>query len=190
MREDELVYFNRHAFIRDMQHSIEEESGTRGVSNITDGVIDPTNTGYLKLETPEGERWMTHVVVDDFGYDMNYTHIFERAQSFSFSTEFVIKAQFKDSDSVLRKTSMVKTRMKQMAGEKRETGDEVEDSVKDARYVLNRLENQLGGGNQKFIEWIAAFVVTGATKKRMQKTSILSSTFDEKERNLLCSAQC
>lgn len=169
LREDELVYFNRHAFIRDMQHAIEEESGNRGVSNITDGVIDPTHTGYLKLETPEGERWMTHVVVDDFGYDMNYTHIFERAQNFSFPTEFAIKAQFKDPDSVLRKTGMVKTRMKQMAGEKRETGDEVEDSVKDARYVLNRLENQLRGSNQKFIEWVATFVVTGATKKECKK---------------------
>ena len=166
LSEDELIYLNRYNFIRDMQHSIEEESQKRALYNITNTLIDPsTAMGYLKLTTPEGERWLTHVVVNDMTLDMNYTHIFERAQNFSFPVEFKIKANFKTKEAVLRKASLTKTRVRQMASEKIKTGDDIEDAVKDTRFVLNRLESQLNSQNQKFIEWMGTFCVTGATKE-------------------------
>lgn len=169
LTEDELVYINRYSVIHDMQHVIEEESNKRGILNIMDGIIDPTHPGFLKVITPDGKRWLSYVVVNQFGLDMSYTHIFERAQNFSFPLELHVKAQFKSKERVLRKTAMVKTRMKQMTKEKRSTGDDIEDSVKDSRYVLNRLENQLNGGNQKFLEWVAVFVISGESKEECKR---------------------
>lgn len=167
--EDELVYLNRYNFIRDMEHSMQEESEKRGIYNITNGLIDPTKPGYLKITTPEGERWLAHVVIDRFGANMDYSHIFERAQRFSFPVEFHIKAQFKDKDKTIRKSRSLKTRVNQMSSEKRSTGESADDRSKKAKYLLDRLENQLDSGNKKFLDWIGSFVVTGATLKECKR---------------------
>lgn len=169
LTEAELVYVNRYNFIRDVAHDIDEEAEKQGVVNVTDSIIDPSTPGYLQLQTAEGTRWISFVVVDKLGLDMNYSHLFERAQNLPFSVELHIKGQFQNKDAVIRKTAMVKTRMKQMHKEQRKVGEDAEDSVLNSRYVLNRLQNQLNGGNQKFIHWVASFVVTGKSKEECQR---------------------
>ncbi|MBC1880805.1 AAA family ATPase [Listeria seeligeri] len=162
--EDELVYLNRYNFIRDMHHSVEMESKKRSVEAVTDSIIDPTHPGFLKLQTGDCERWLTHVMVDNFDYNMQFSHLFERTQFFPFPLEVNVKAKFKNKDAVLRKSHRTKTRMKEMGNDKAETEGTVDDSVQKSRYILNRLENQINGENKKFISWMVSIVVTGKTK--------------------------
>ncbi|MBC1284865.1 AAA family ATPase [Listeria booriae] len=169
LTEDELVYVNRYNFVRDINHHIEEEKKRRGSYSITDSLIDPSEFGYLKMTTTEGQRYMSYVVVDSTGLNNSYTHLFERAQKLPFPVELHIKGQFQSNDSVLRKTSVVKTRVKQMKKEQNMAGEDSKDSIHDARYVLNRLENTLGNGKEKFINWVATFVVTGKDKKQCKR---------------------
>ncbi|MBA3925536.1 ATP-binding protein [Listeria rustica] len=164
LSEDELVYVNRYNFIRDMEHSVERESQKRDIHSITDSIIDPTQAGYIKLQTAEGECYMTHVVVDSFHADMRYSHVFECAQYFPFSTEVRIKAQFREKGTMLRKTNTTMKRMKVMGKEKMEQGGNVEDSVKQSRALMERLENQLSA-DEKFLQWRCGIVVTGVTKE-------------------------
>lgn len=168
LTEDELIYLNRYNFIRDMSHEVEQESKKRSVEAITDSIIDPRTSGYLKLQTGEGEKWLTHIMVDNFDYNMQFSHLFERLQTASFPVEVKIKGQFKNGDAVLRKANRVKTKINTLGSEKAEAEGTVQDSVKKSRFVLNRLENQLGEGNQKFIQWMVTIVVTGDTKKVCQ----------------------
>ncbi|EJA0792004.1 ATP-binding protein [Listeria monocytogenes] len=169
LTEEELVYINRYNFVRDVSHSIDEETEKQGVVNITDAIIDPSTPGYLKIETSGGTRWISFVVVDKLGLDMNYSHLYEKAQNLPFPVELHIKGQFQNKDAVIRKTAMVKTRMKQMHREQHKVGEEAEDSVLNSRFVLNRLQNQLNGGNQKFIHWVSSFVVTGKSKEECHR---------------------
>ncbi|NPC90875.1 hypothetical protein HOO54_00970 [Bacillus sp. WMMC1349] len=55
LTEDQLIYINRYNFLRDIDHSVVEEQKKRGQTNITDAIIDPTEPGFLNLQTTEGK---------------------------------------------------------------------------------------------------------------------------------------
>src|SRR5699024_265232 len=43
--ENDLYYVNRYNFLRQIHHSVEEEKKQRGLTNMTDTIIDPTEPG-------------------------------------------------------------------------------------------------------------------------------------------------
>ncbi|MCC2441836.1 ATP-binding protein [Bacillus paranthracis] len=165
LTEDELIYVNRYNFLRDIHHSVEEEKKKRGITNITDCIIDPREMGYLKLKTTEGECYTSFVVVDEFPLDMEQTHLFQRAQQLPFPVEIHIKAKYQDTQDTLRKVNMVKQRFKETDNDRWEAGDDEDDQIANGKYMLNRLKNQLTNGKASFMKWVATFVVHGKTKK-------------------------
>ncbi|MDT9027508.1 ATP-binding protein [Rossellomorea yichunensis] len=165
LSEDSLVYVNRYTFLRDIHHSVEEQKKMRGITNITNCIIDPTEMGYLKLSTPEGETYISHLVVDDFSLDMEYSHLFQRAQSLPFPVEVHIKAQFQNKDAILRKVSFTKKRLQETDRDMAEAGEDVDDKISKGRHMLSRLTNELRNEDVGFLHWVATIVVTGRTKE-------------------------
>ena len=165
LTEDSLVYVNRYTFLRDIQHSVEEQKKVRGITNITNCLIDPTEMGYLKLSTPEGETYISHLVVDDFSLDMVHSHLFQRAQSLPFPVEVHVKAQFQNKDAILRKVSFTKKRLQETDRDMAEAGEDTDDKISKGRHMLSRLQNELRNEDVAFLHWVATIVVTGKTKE-------------------------
>lgn len=165
LSEDELIYINRYNFLREIHHSVEEEKKKRGITNITDCIIDPREMGYLRLQTTEGECYTSFVVIDEFPLDMENTHLFQRAQQLPFPVEVHIKAKYQDTQDTLRKVNMVKQRFRETDNDRWEAGDDEDDQIANGKYMLNRLKNQLTNGKANYMKWVATFVVHGRTKK-------------------------
>ena len=166
LTEDQVYYINRFNFLRDIQNAMDEEASHRGLSNLTNTIIDPSShAGFLKLQSPEGECFMSFVVVDQMPPNMTNTHLFQKAQHFPFPVEFHIKAQFQEKDQMLRRVAMAQQRFKVTNEEMEVAGADEDDAVTENRHMLNRLQNGLRNEGIAYLKWIAAFVVTGKTKQ-------------------------
>ncbi|MGG3652589.1 ATP-binding protein [Bacillus pseudomycoides] len=169
LTEDEVIYINRYNFLRDIHHSVEEEKKKRGMTNITDCIIDPTEMGYLKLQTTEGQCYISNIVVDEFPLNMDGTHLFQRAQQLPFPVEVHVKAKFVDNHTALRKINMIKQRFKETDNDRYEAGEDEDDKLVSGAYVLNRVKNQLSNDNACFMKWVAIIVVHGKTKSECKQ---------------------
>ncbi len=81
LTENELAYIIRKPFISNATHDVQEESSRRAITDIYNAVIDPTRLSVLEVENDNEKFYTTTVVVDDFPLDMEYTHLFEKAQN-------------------------------------------------------------------------------------------------------------
>src|SRR5699024_8068127 len=164
LTEDHLIYINRYNFLRDIHHEIENEKVKRGVSSITDSIIDPTEPGYLRLQTTEGETYMSYVVVNNFPNNMEYTHLFQHAQNMPFPVEVHIKGKYQDKDSVDRKIQFTKQRLRETDKDRANAGEDYDDQEESYKDMLNYLQTSLKD-NPVFMNWVATFVVYGKDKE-------------------------
>lgn len=169
--EDDLYYVNRYNFLRQIDHSIEEEKEQRGLMNMTDSILDPTEPGYLKLQASQGECYMSFVVVDDFTLDMKGTHIFKNAQSMPFPVECHIKGQFENNQTSIRKMEMSKQRLKETDKDRADADEDFDDQEEDYRNVLKEGHQSLKSNQSHLIKWVAAFVVYGKTKEECRSNA-------------------
>lgn len=93
LTENELAYIIRKPFISNATHDVQEESSRRAITDIYNAVIDPTRLSVLEVENDNEKVYTTTVVVDDFPLDMEYTHLFEKAQNMPFPVECHVKAK-------------------------------------------------------------------------------------------------
>lgn len=162
--EDDLYYINRYNFLRQIHHSVEEEKEQRGMTNMTDCIIDPTEPGYLKLQADQGDCYLSFVVIDDFPLNMKGTHIFKHAQSMPFPVEAHVKAQFEPQQTSMRKVELAKQRLKETDKDRADAGEEVDDQEENYRDALQTGYQGLKSNQSHFIKWVATFVVYGQTK--------------------------
>ena len=158
LTENELAYIVRKPFISNATHDVQEESARRASTDIYNVVIDPTKMSVLKITNEHETFYSTTVVVDDFPLDMEYTHLFEKAQNMPFSVECHVKAKIVDNEKVKKKFDRAKINHKAQAQEKQSTGDNASEDVQDNLFVLNQMEKEVTGSGV-FMEWVFMFVV-------------------------------
>ncbi|HDA7257971.1 TPA: ATP-binding protein [Staphylococcus aureus] len=158
LTENELAYIIRKPFISNATHDVQEESSRRAITDIYNAVIDPTRLSVLEVENDNEKFYTTTVVVDDFPLDMEYTHLFEKAQNMPFPVECHVKAKIINNEKVKKKFDRAKINHKQQAKEKQDTGDSASEDVQDNLFVLNQMEREVTGSGV-FIEWVFMFVI-------------------------------
>ncbi|MCE5724308.1 ATP-binding protein [Staphylococcus pseudintermedius] len=158
LTENELAYIVRKPFISNATHDVQEESSRRATTDIYNAVIDPTKLSVLEIENENETFYSTTVVVDDFPLDMEYTHLFEKAQNMPFSVECHVKAKIVENEKVKKKFDRAKINHKAQAKEKMNTGDEASEEIQDNLFVLNQMEKEVTGSGV-FIEWVFMFVI-------------------------------
>lgn len=162
--EDDLYYVNRYNFLRQIHHSVEEEKEHRGLTNMTDTIIDPTEPGFLKLSATQGDCYMSFVVVDNFPLIMGGTHVFKRVQSMPFPVEAHVKAQFEPNQSIIRKLELSKQRLKETDKDRADAGEDIDDQEEDFRDVLRIGHQSFKSNTSHMLKWVVSFVVYGKTK--------------------------
>ncbi|MBM0362667.1 AAA family ATPase [Staphylococcus pseudintermedius] len=158
LTENELAYIVRKPFISNATHDVQEESARRATTDIYNAVIDPTKLSVLEIENENETFYSTTVVVDDFPLDMEYTHLFEKAQNMPFPVECHVKAKIVENEKVKKKFDRAKINHKAQANEKMNTGDEASEEIQDNLFVLNQMEKEVTGLGV-FIEWVFMFVI-------------------------------
>lgn len=169
--ENDLYYVNRYNFLRQIHHSVEEEKEQRGLTNMTDTIIDPTEPGYLKLQSTQGECYMSFVVIDNFPLNMRGTHFFKNVQSMPFPVEAHVKAQFEPQQASIRKVEMHKQRLRETDRDRAEAGEDIDDQEETFRDALNAGYQGLKSNQSHFIKWVASFVVYGKTKEECRSNA-------------------
>ncbi|MCT2554032.1 MULTISPECIES: ATP-binding protein [Staphylococcus] len=158
LTENELAYIVRKPFISNATHDVQEESARRAVTDVCNVVIDPTQMRVLKVTNENETFYTTTVVVDDFPLDMEYTHIFEKAQNMPFPVECHIKAKIVENDKVKKKFDRAKINHKAQSREKQATGDNASEEIQDNLFVLEQMEKEVTGSGV-FMEWSCLFVI-------------------------------
>ncbi|ORI02833.1 AAA family ATPase [Mammaliicoccus sciuri] len=164
LTENELAYIVRKPFISNATHDVQEESSRRAPTDVCNAVIDPTNLSVLKIENENETFYSTTVVVDDFPLDMEYTHLFEKAQNMPFPIECHVKARIVENDKIKKKFDRAKINHKAQSKEKQDTGDDASEDVQDNLYVLKEMESEVTGSGV-FMEWVFMFVIKGESYK-------------------------
>ncbi|PCF84445.1 ATP-binding protein [Staphylococcus delphini] len=158
LSENELAYIVRKPFISNGTHDVQEESARRASTDMYNAVIDPTKLSVLEIENENETFYTTTVVVDDFPLDMEYTHLFEKAQNMPFPVECHVKAKIVENEKVKKKFDRAKINHKAQAKEKVSTGDDASEEIQDNLFVLNQMEKEVTGSGV-FIEWVFMFVI-------------------------------
>ncbi|WP_252555562.1 ATP-binding protein, partial [Staphylococcus aureus] len=158
LTENELAYIVRKPFISNGTHDVQEESARRASTDMYNAVIDPTKLSVLEIENENETFYTTTVVVDDFPLDMEYTHLFEKAQNMPFPVECHVKAKIVENEKVKKKFDRAKINHKAQAKEKVSTGDDASEDIQDNLFVLNQMEKEVTGSGV-FMEWVFMFVI-------------------------------
>ncbi|HHO1500846.1 TPA: ATP-binding protein [Staphylococcus aureus] len=158
LTENELAYIVRKPFISNATHDVQEESSRRAVTDVCNVVIDPTNMRVLKVTNENESFYTTTIVVDDFPLDMEFTHIYEKAQNMPFPVECHVKAKIVENDKVKKKFDRAKINHKAQAREKQSAGDNASEDIQDNLFVLEQMEKEVTGSGV-FIEWSCSFVI-------------------------------
>ncbi|EZU79760.1 ATP-binding protein, partial [Staphylococcus aureus] len=164
LTEQELAYIVRKPFISNQTHDVQLESSRRASTDIYNAVIDPTRLSVLEIENEDETFYSTTVVVDDFPLDMEYTHLFEKAQNMPFPVECHVKAKIIDNEKIKKKFDRAKINHKNQSKEKQSTGDTASEDVQDNLFVLEQMEREVTGSGV-FMEWVFMFVIKSDSYK-------------------------
>ena len=165
--EEQLKYFNRLSYISSSNHDVVKESSKSTITEISNTVFDPYYSGLLKVNNDYEEYYQTHLVIDEFPYDMKYTHIFEKLQNLNFPLKVDIKAQFQSKEGLKKKMDRAKTNLGQQTSERLNTGDSEEEDVIDSLYVMKEMEKEVKH-NDNFMSWIAIVTIKDTDKKELK----------------------
>lgn len=177
----ELVYIARLNFTRGILHDVAEESEREGFMNLTNTLIDPTEKGFLKLENENGSSYMAFVVMNDFPLNMRCNNLFLVLQKLPFFVEAHIKGQYVEMKKAKFKTGLISRRFAESQRETNEVGENSTDRVKQGRYMMDRLSNELDQ-DIPLIGWLGTLVVTGKTKEECQRNASYLIRFMKKRK--------
>ncbi|WP_204184789.1 ATP-binding protein [Mammaliicoccus sciuri] len=163
LSEDEMIYINRYAFLRDIDHSLKISNVNE--SNINNTVIDPSDPGYLYINALEGKTCMTSLVLDEMPINMTDIHLSQVLDELPFPIEFHIKAVFKNSGVELTKSQRKNNTMKETDSDMYESGLDEDSKVSISRYLLSNYTDTIKNHKGKPIHWLGTIVVTGADKE-------------------------
>lgn len=163
MTEDEMIYINRYAFLRDIDNSLKMANVNE--SNINNSVIDPSDPGFLKLQGLEGETYITTLVIDEMPINITDLHLAQVLEELPFPVEFHVKGTFKSTSMEVTKAQRKNTTMKETDNDMYDSGLDEDSKVAVSRYLLSDYSDQIKNNKGQPLNWLGTIVVTGADKE-------------------------
>lgn len=173
LEESEMIYLNRYNFIRDIPHSVEDESTYDTLYHLSDPTLDQvTNQGFIKIGSPNGKHSYVSVLpISDYPKYFKGNHLFSLAQEVKFPCELHIKAHFENSNGMLGLKSKLSGKNRKFKVNTREAiqdGDQVGQQLIDNRVALQIMMNDLEL-DKPILRWLGCFVVYGKTLAECRK---------------------
>ena len=172
LAEHEMIYLNRLNFIRNMPHTLEEQSRVTTLENMTDTIIDPSSrVGMLTLRSLEGDSTIAFLPISDTPLEITGVHIAEAVQSLPFPVELRYKLKFqelKGSFGVEGKAKRSALRLKNVVRESRSVGNNESDEVAQSRVVVEDLKQQVAS-EAAIVNWLGCVVVYARDEKECRR---------------------
>jgi hypothetical protein len=164
-KEEELRYLIQRAFRRGQGQLKEKVSSY----SLTEGILDPTSPGYLKIEQLEQESWCAFLPVSAFPVDLTYSEWTYFFQSYSFPIEMNMKIVYKQKKQDLNQTNRVKKRFRDQDAQLIQANEDDDSLINRGRELLHELENQIRNENKPLLRSHIQFVVYGMSKEDVRK---------------------
>lgn len=159
--ERELRYIIRYQFMRGNGQPEDKISKY----NLTEGVIDPSEYGYLKINQLDSESYVAFLPVCEFPIDMSNSAWAYGFQNFPFPVEFNIKTVYKGKEQDYKETNKLKKRFREQDAELASANEDEDTLVSEGRELLFQLENGVRNDKKPILRTYAYFAVWGSTKE-------------------------
>lgn len=172
LSEKEMYYLNRLNFIRNMPHSLDEESVNTSLDNITDCIINPSKRrGVLELDSIEGHSTIAYLPISSTPTDVSHLHIGELIQTLPFPVELRYKLKYLTNKGSLGLEGTAKRsslRLKNVSREARAVGNQDNRKIASSRIVVEDLKDQVIA-DKPIVDWTCCIVVYGRNIKETRK---------------------
>lgn len=158
--EHELRYIVRYQFIRGNQ-----PEGQVNKYNLTEGIIDPSDFGYLKINQLDSESYIAFLPISEFTINIENSAWSYGLQTFSFPVEMNIKTIYKGKEHDYKEANKLKKRFREQDAELLNANEDEDTLVSQGRELLFELENDVRNENQPIVRTYAYFAVWGSTKQ-------------------------
>lgn len=163
--EVEMLYLNRYNFIRNMKHSLINESLNNNLEDVIDGIIDPTKQlGTLRLESYEGESYVSFLPLAETKLNLGFNHLAEHIQTLPFPVELHFKCHFASKGELDGVLNVQETRLGSITDDMLTKGADLSEKIYENKVLLNDCRNKIDKQNN-ILEWVAVAVVYGKTKE-------------------------
>ncbi|MCK1255177.1 ATP-binding protein [Streptococcus uberis] len=179
LTDDELFYYQRMQYLRYIPHLKKEVIANRSLFNVTDTLIKSMNGGFLKLETPYGNSFVTILPVGKFNTIFNGFHLGEFVQRLNFPVELRFKAEFIDRNKIKGKMGRSNTRYKNIMEEAENTDTVQQDEIIMGSFSLKDLMKKVGN-KEEIIEYGAYLIVSGSSLSQLRsRRQVVLNYFDD-----------
>ena len=179
LTDDELFYYQRMQYLRYIPHLKKEVIANRFLFNVTDTLIKSMNGGFLKLESPYGNSFVTILPVGKFNTIFNGFHLGEFVQRLNFPVELRFKAEFIDRNKIKGKMGRSNTRYKNIMEEAENTDTVQQDEIIMGSFSLKDLMKKVGN-KEEIIEYGAYLIVSGSSLSQLRsRRQVVLNYFDD-----------
>ncbi|PKF85657.1 hypothetical protein CW306_26685 [Bacillus sp. BA3] len=162
LTEEEMRYMVRYQFMR----GIGKPEPKKGLYSLTEGILDPSEAGFLKIEQIDKESYCAFLPISELPIDLLYSSWAHSFQAFSFPIEMNIRAVYKKRDQDYKETNKMKKRFREQDAQLIEANEDEDTLISHGRVLLYELENDIKNQNKPLIRTHAHFVVYGSTKEQ------------------------
>lgn len=162
LTEAEMRYMVRYQFMR----GIGKPEPKKGLYSLTEGILDPSEPGFLKIEQIDKESYCAFLPISELPIDLLYSSWAHSFQAFSFPVEMNIRAVYKGREQDYKETNKMKKRFREQDAQLIEANEDEDTLISQGRVLLYELENDIKNQNKPVIRTHAHFVVYGSTKEQ------------------------
>lgn len=165
LKEEELRYIIRHQFVRG-QSQLEEEQSIYG---LTEGILDPSHSGYLRIQQLDDESYCAFLPVSEFPVDLSHKEWLYFYQSYHFPVEVNMRTIYKGKKGDFDETNKIKKRFRDQDSQLLEANEDEDSLINSGRVLLHELENSIKNSNKPLLRTYIHFVVYGKSKEECRK---------------------
>ena len=186
LTEEEMFYFQRTQFLRNIPHLQKEVLSNRFVENVTDTKIY-SRVGMLNLQSEFGESFISVLPIGKSPVLLNGLNIAEFTQQFNFPVELRVKARFAEVDGVFglkAKMNMSSAKTNTILREAHEVGNIPSDRVLNGSAALGDLSKKLSA-KEPVIDYGMYLVVAASSREQLrERKKVVKNAFQNLQINV------
>lgn len=163
--EQEMRYLIRRQYLRGQGQYTDEQT----VYSLTEGILDPSAPGYLRIEQLQGESYCAFLPVVEFPIDLRYQEWAYFFQSYHFPVEMNIRTIYKGRRPDYNETNKIKKRFRDQDDQLVKANEDEDSMVNSGRVLLHELENDIKNTNKPLLRTHISFVVYGKSMEECKK---------------------
>lgn len=171
---EELVHLYHYHYIRGTKESLQPTNELSSNYSITDTILNPNeHTGMIEMKSKSGRTYISILPIANFKPNLRFNHSVQLSQELPFPVEFHLKGHFealKGGGGIQNKKERANRKLKNVARESFEGGDQESKKGKLNRFILRDLDEKIDN-KTPILKWMATFTVFGDTPEECQKRS-------------------